>query len=63
MVENLVGYVRRNFPVPLPSVASFEELNAILGKRCGASLDRELRGRGQTVALLGKDHKKHRARI
>ena len=63
MVENLVGYVRRNFPVPLPSVASFEELNAILRKSCGASLDRQLRGRSQTVALLGKDHKKHRAPI
>lgn len=34
MVENLVEYVRRNFLVPLPSVSSFEELNAILQDRC-----------------------------
>lgn len=29
-VENLVGYVRRNFLVPMPEVADFAELNAYL---------------------------------
>ncbi len=29
-VENLVGYVRRNFLVPMPEVADFKELNAYL---------------------------------
>ena len=31
LVENLVGYVRRNFLVLLLSISSFGELNAILG--------------------------------
>ena len=50
MVENLVGYVRRNFLVPLPSVESFEQLNAVLAEQCQTGGDRQLRGRGQTVA-------------
>jgi transposase len=33
-VENLVGYARRNFLVPIPEVADFEELNDLLLKRC-----------------------------
>jgi transposase len=49
LVENLVGYVRRNFLVPLPQVDSFEELNAILAERCRAGLHRNLRD-GRTVA-------------
>ena len=32
-VENLVGYSRRNFLVPIPEVADFEELNDLLLKR------------------------------
>jgi transposase len=57
MVENLVGYVRRNFLVPLPSVASFEELNVILKERCQRGLDRQLRGRGQFVAQAWEEEK------
>ena len=34
LVENLVGYTRRNFMVPVPQVSSFEELNQILRQRC-----------------------------
>ncbi|MDP2857250.1 MAG: hypothetical protein Q8P50_04645 [Bacillota bacterium] len=30
LVENLVGFGRRNFLVPLPGVDSFQELNALL---------------------------------
>ena len=33
-VEGLVGYVRRNFLVPVPSFESFEALNACLEQRC-----------------------------
>ena len=32
-VENLVGYMRRNYFVPVPRVASFEELNQMLLER------------------------------
>lgn len=34
LVENLVGYIRRNVLVPLPRVESYEELNQLLLKRC-----------------------------
>ena len=49
LVENLVGYARRNFLVPLPEVKSFAELNAVLAERCRADLNRRLRD-GRTVA-------------
>lgn len=43
-VENLVGYGRRNFLVPVPSFATFSELNTHLEQRCVADLDRRTRG-------------------
>ena len=54
-VENLVGYGRRNFLVPVPSFASFTELNAHLRERCLADLQRRLRGKRQTKAELLAD--------
>ena len=47
-VESLVGYHRRNFLVPVPSFASFAELNAYLTRRCEEELDRTVRGKSQT---------------
>src|SRR3954465_6173298 len=47
-VEGLVGYVRRNFLVPIPTFASFAELNAHLEQRCVERLDH--RGRGHAGA-------------
>jgi hypothetical protein len=44
-VENLVGYSRRNFLVPVPKVKTLVELNAELHRRCTADLDRTLRGK------------------
>ena len=38
-VEGLVGYVRRNFLVPIPSFANFEALNTYLEQRCLTLLD------------------------
>jgi hypothetical protein len=49
-VENLVGYGRRNFLVPVPSFETFTELNAHLARRCEVDLDRRLRGKGATKA-------------
>ena len=49
-VENLVGYARRKFLVPLPEVASFAELNAFLLQCCLADLQRTLPGRDTTIA-------------
>jgi len=48
-VENLVGYMRRNFLVPIPRVASFEELNARLAERCRARQLERLRGKEGTI--------------
>ena len=48
-VEGLVGYVRRNFLVPIPSFESFEALNACLEQRCLERMDRKLRGHTETI--------------
>ena len=48
-VENLVGYVRRNFMVPIPRAASWEELNAQLAAECRARRMRRLRGHTETI--------------
>ena len=48
-VEGLVGYVRRNFLVPVPSFESFEALNACLERRCLERMDAQLRGHTETI--------------
>ena len=48
-VEGLVGYVRRNFLVPIPSFESFEALNACLEQRCLERMERKLRGPTETI--------------
>ena len=48
-VEGLVGYVRRNFLVPIPSFESFEALNAYLEQRCLERMDARLRGHTKTI--------------
>ena len=52
LVENLVGYARRNFLVPVPEVDSFEQLNGLLRQRCVAEARRRLRGETRTVGEL-----------
>ena len=48
-VEGMVGYVRRNFLVPVPSFESFEALNAHLEQRCLARMDARLRGHTESI--------------
>ena len=48
-VEGLVGYVRRNFLVPVPSFESFAALNAYLERRCLERMDAQLRGHTETI--------------
>ena len=48
-VEGMVGYMRRNFLVPVPSFESFEALNAHLERRCLARMDARLRGHSETI--------------
>jgi hypothetical protein len=49
-VEAHVGYSRRNLLVPVPSFASFAELNEYLAGACLADLDRRVRGKVETKA-------------
>lgn len=49
-VEGLVGYARRNFMVPVPRAASWEELNAHLQQQCRQSRERKLWGHQETIA-------------
>jgi len=57
-VENLVGFSRRNFLVPVPQVETLAELNAELRSRCAADLDRQLRGKPASKRqLLAEDRR------
>jgi len=51
-VENLLGFARRNFLVPIPEVDTLEELNAELEARCRQDLARQVRGKPATKAEL-----------
>jgi len=59
LVENLVGYARRNFLVPVPEVESFQELNALLKERCLAEAKRRLRGETLTIGELCEKERPH----
>ena len=48
-VEGMVGYMRRNFLVPIPSFESFEALNAHLERRCLTRMDARLRGHTESI--------------
>ena len=48
-VEGMVGYMRRNFLVPVPSFESFEALNAHLERRCLARMDARMRSHSETI--------------
>lgn len=51
LVENLVGYSRRNFCVPVPRFSSLEEFNSILIERCLHYRDtHKVESRNYTVA-------------
>ena len=52
LIENTVGYVRRNFLVPVPGVSSWEELNQQLLACCQAEDERRLRGEKSTIGDL-----------
>ena len=51
-VENLLGYARRNYLVPVPETDSLEGLNAQLQERCCKDLGRKLRGKPATKEEL-----------
>ncbi len=51
-VEGLVGYIRRNHMVPIPSFESFDTLNAYLEEQCLKRLEARLKGRIETVGEM-----------
>ena len=51
-IENLVGYVRRNWFVPLPSVKDFDELNAYLYRKCLEEDKRIISGMSRSIGEL-----------
>lgn len=52
LVENLVGWARRNILVPVPKVKDFTELNEIILQRCQRYLEHTVRGREANVGIL-----------
>jgi transposase len=55
-VEGLVGYSRRNFMVPIPRFATWDDFNAYLEERCRARQADVLRGHKETIGdRLGPD--------
>lgn len=56
-VEGLVGFVRRNFLVPLPKAASLEELNERLLTQCLAYGQRTISGKEKPVHVLFEEEK------
>jgi transposase len=56
-VEGIVGYVRRNYMVPVPQAQSLEELNQKLLKKCLLYGDHVIHGREHTVNELFEKEK------
>ena len=48
-VEGLVGFIRRNFLVPVPRAESFEALNDALAEQCRRRQTARLRGHKETI--------------
>ena len=48
-VEGMVGYMRRDFLVPVPSFESVDALNAHLERRCLQRMDARLRGHAESI--------------
>jgi transposase len=55
VVENTGKYARSNFLVPVPQVADFDELNAVLAEKCWNDGSRRLRGQGAIKHELLKE--------
>jgi len=56
-VESLVGYMRRNYFVPVPRVSSFEELNQILLERLGEDDRRPAEGKKISIGEAWEQEK------
>lgn len=58
-VEGEVGYFRRNHLVPVPQVASLEELNQVLVAACRADEQRRITGKPHTVGEALQIEREH----
>ena len=58
-VEGLVGFARRNYMVPVPEAANFEELNAQILRQCLNYGSHVVAGRSQSVDILYAEEKGH----
>lgn len=58
-VEHAVGFSRRNFLVPIPTVASYDELNALLRAQCQQDNDRTVKGQSQTIRAAWEQEVPH----
>lgn len=64
LVENLVGYARRNFFVPLPKVSSMDELNEQLINKClNYRAKHKVESRSATVSVLYEQEKAYLHKI
>jgi transposase len=61
-VEGIVGFARRNFLVPIPEVADFEELNKLLLERCLAHGYGIISGR-EDRRTINERHEQERSRL
>jgi len=61
-VEGWIGYVRRNFLVPLPEVQDFAELNRLLEAACRDQDPRRIGGR-EDRRTIGERHEEEQARL
>jgi hypothetical protein len=57
-VENKVGYIRRNFFVPLPTVPDVQQFNGELLERCEWDMQREHYKKGDPIIELFEEEKK-----
>lgn len=58
LVENLVGYIRRNVCVPLPRVKDLDELNGKLLEKCTQYLEHQVEGRPNKVGVMLTEDRK-----
>lgn len=59
LVENLVGYIRRNVCVPLPKVKNLEELNGKLLEKCVHYLEHKIESRPAPVGVMLEEDRQY----
>ena len=63
LVENLVGYIRRNVCVPIPKVEDLDELNVMLLTKCVQYGDHQIDGKEDKVSVMLEEERQVLYRI